>query len=70
MWSIAYTTFGAGALKPGQSDTYYGQQKYPKMIHFLRIIGCSILYNRNNTIFCSTFNPISVSSYIIETGLY
>ena len=46
MWSIAYTTFGAGALKPGQSDAYYGQQKYQKMLHFLWIIGCSILYNR------------------------
>ena len=43
MWSIAYTTFGAGALKPGQSDAYYGQQKYQKMLHFLWIIGCSII---------------------------
>ena len=47
MWSIAYTTFGAGALKPGQSDTYYGQQKYQKMVQVSWVIGCFILYNRN-----------------------
>ena len=59
MWSIAYTTFGAGALKPGQSDAYYGQQKYQKMVHFLWIIGCSIIIQSYfvNTIFCGTFNP-------------